>query len=138
MWCPQTNTLFTPFGEVGIFLWDIRCIGGLPIIGDLYGEYSPPNSELYYRDDFATLRDLLNAYQWIHHHVQGRITKSLTPNGLTFFLGACMKRRLNIRILTHILSLTFQKSASWPLSYLCGCVISSCHTKGFLYVRKPS
>ena len=32
MWCPNTNTLITPFGEVGISLWDLKCIGGLPIV----------------------------------------------------------------------------------------------------------
>ena len=40
MWCPQTNTFITHFGEVEISLWDIRCIGRLLIIGDLYEDTS--------------------------------------------------------------------------------------------------
>lgn len=44
MWYSKTNTFVTPFGEIGISLWDLRCIGGLLIVGNLYEEYVSPNS----------------------------------------------------------------------------------------------
>ena len=76
MWCPKTNTFITSFGEVGISLWDLRCIGGLPITGELYEEYVPPNSELYSTDAYpATLKDLLNIYQWIYYYASGKTNK---------------------------------------------------------------
>lgn len=39
--CPDTNTCFTPNGELGLSLWEIKDITGLPILGDLYEEYVP-------------------------------------------------------------------------------------------------
>lgn len=74
IWCPQTNTFITPSDEFGTSLWDLRCIGGLPIIGSLY-ECIPPNKELYYEDNFNILRVLLHAYQWIYHHISEKNNK---------------------------------------------------------------
>nr|CAD1839818.1 unnamed protein product [Ananas comosus var. bracteatus] len=46
LWCSETNTFHLPYGEVGISLWDIKELGGLSIIGEMYDEFVPSNSEL--------------------------------------------------------------------------------------------
>ncbi|GAA0185445.1 hypothetical protein LIER_32733 [Lithospermum erythrorhizon] len=40
-WCPSTNTLITPQGELSISLWDIFELGGLPVTGRLFDEVVP-------------------------------------------------------------------------------------------------
>ena len=45
-WCPVTNTLHTSVGELSISLWDLRLLGGLPIVGDIYEEVNPSALEL--------------------------------------------------------------------------------------------
>ena len=45
-WCPTTNTLHTSADELSISLWDLRLLGSLPIVGDLYEELIPSASEL--------------------------------------------------------------------------------------------
>ncbi|KAH7845088.1 hypothetical protein Vadar_012579 [Vaccinium darrowii] len=46
LWCPSTNSLHVPAGEVSISLWDIRIIGGLSINGTFYDEVVPSAKEL--------------------------------------------------------------------------------------------
>ncbi|KAG5553873.1 hypothetical protein RHGRI_011665 [Rhododendron griersonianum] len=46
LWCPSTNSLHVPIGEVSISLWDLRLIGGLSIDGIFYDEAVPSAREL--------------------------------------------------------------------------------------------
>ncbi|KAG5524094.1 hypothetical protein RHGRI_030926 [Rhododendron griersonianum] len=46
LWCPSTNSLHVPIGEVSISLWDLRLIGGLSIDGIFYDEAMPSAREL--------------------------------------------------------------------------------------------
>lgn len=46
LWCPSTNSLHVPAGDVSISLWDIRVIGGLSINGTFYDEVVPSAKEL--------------------------------------------------------------------------------------------
>ncbi|XP_074307513.1 uncharacterized protein LOC141642579 [Silene latifolia] len=49
-WCPTTNTLHTREGELSISLWDLRMLGGLSIVGELYDETVPHPSMLKERN----------------------------------------------------------------------------------------
>ncbi|KAF7121363.1 hypothetical protein RHSIM_Rhsim13G0131600 [Rhododendron simsii] len=46
LWCPSTNSLHVPIGEVSISLWDLRQTGGLSIDGIFYDEVVPSAREL--------------------------------------------------------------------------------------------
>ncbi|KAG5541092.1 hypothetical protein RHGRI_021092 [Rhododendron griersonianum] len=46
LWCPSTNSLHVPIGEVSISLWDLRLTGGLSIDGIFYNEAVPSTREL--------------------------------------------------------------------------------------------
>ncbi|KAH7841563.1 hypothetical protein Vadar_031568 [Vaccinium darrowii] len=46
LWCPSTNSLHIPIGEVSISLWDMRLIGGLSANGIFYDEVVPSAKEL--------------------------------------------------------------------------------------------
>ncbi|CAH9114560.1 unnamed protein product [Cuscuta epithymum] len=64
-WCPTTNTLLTPIGELTITLWDLHVIGGLPIIGDVYDESIPGASDLLNKSNDRSLqlcKYLVHAY----------------------------------------------------------------------------
>ncbi|XP_070014403.1 uncharacterized protein [Nicotiana sylvestris] len=50
LWRPSTNTLSTFIGELSIFLWDLRTIGGLPMHGSFYDEVVPSAKELIEMD----------------------------------------------------------------------------------------
>jgi len=49
LWGPLTNMLHYGAEEVGISLYDLERIGGLPILGDVYKEFLAPHEDL--RDD---------------------------------------------------------------------------------------
>lgn len=51
LWCPLTNTLHTPHGELSISLWDLRSLDGLPIDGAFYDEVVSSAKELLCVDD---------------------------------------------------------------------------------------
>ncbi|GAA0141377.1 hypothetical protein LIER_02531 [Lithospermum erythrorhizon] len=40
-WCPSTNTLIIPKGELSISLWDLLNLGGLSVTGRLFDEVVP-------------------------------------------------------------------------------------------------
>ncbi|XP_020081100.1 uncharacterized protein LOC109704742, partial [Ananas comosus] len=63
LWCSETNTFHLPYGEVGISLWDIKELGGLSIIGEMYDAFVPSNSEL--KNYPCNLRQLLSVYEWL-------------------------------------------------------------------------
>ncbi|KAH7668839.1 Protein-serine/threonine phosphatase protein [Dioscorea alata] len=67
LWCPETNTFHFLHGEVGISLWDIKELGGLPIIGDIYDEVIPPNDIICRRHDpeLYVLKNLFDIFQWL-------------------------------------------------------------------------
>ncbi|OAY77718.1 hypothetical protein ACMD2_26782, partial [Ananas comosus] len=81
LWCSETNTFHLPYGEVGISLWEIRELSGLPIIGDMYDEYIPPNSELYNKNNYPNcVRELFDVYQWLMARSSNkRVRQSVLP-----------------------------------------------------------
>ncbi|KAJ8424636.1 hypothetical protein Cgig2_000323 [Carnegiea gigantea] len=52
---PLTNTLYQGVREVGISLYDLERIGGLPILGDVYNEFSPHNEDLMDDEKFSPM-----------------------------------------------------------------------------------
>ncbi|KAJ8443572.1 hypothetical protein Cgig2_020659 [Carnegiea gigantea] len=55
LWDPLTNTLHHSAGEVGISLYDLERIGGLPIRGDVYKEFLPRNEDLMDNEKFSPM-----------------------------------------------------------------------------------
>lgn len=129
IWCPQTNTFITPSDEIGTSLWDLRCIGGLPIIGSLY-ECIPPNKELYYEDNFNILRVLLHAYQWIYHHISEK------NNKVTYsFIESSKRKKTQFSNIDIYSPLPFQKNAVSRLSIFL--VVLLCHaTQRIFYTSR--
>ena len=63
LWGPLTNTLHHGAGEVGISLYDLGRIGGLPILRAMYEEFLPPNKDLTSHDKYpAAVIELLRIY----------------------------------------------------------------------------
>jgi len=54
LWGSLTSTLHHGTGEVGISLYDLERIGGLPIFGPTYEEFLPPNQDLTGHDKYPT------------------------------------------------------------------------------------
>ncbi|KAJ0961990.1 hypothetical protein J5N97_029818 [Dioscorea zingiberensis] len=67
LWYPDTNTFHLLYGEVGISLWDIKRLGGLPINGNIYDEVIPSNAILRQRgtSEFSLLKSLFDVFQWL-------------------------------------------------------------------------
>ena len=60
LWGPLTNTVHHGAGEVGISLFDLEQIRGLPILRAIYEEFLPPNKDLTSHDKCpATVIELL-------------------------------------------------------------------------------
>ncbi|KAJ8425340.1 hypothetical protein Cgig2_030499 [Carnegiea gigantea] len=90
LWGPLTNTLHYGAGEVGISLYDSERIGGLPILGDIYEEFLPPNEDLMDAKKFLpTVLELLHIHAelcrfhksnhvywnwWLDHFYRGELT----------------------------------------------------------------
>ena len=55
LWGPLTNTLHHGTGEVGISLYDLERVGGLPILGDIYEEFFPRNKNLVGHNKYPTI-----------------------------------------------------------------------------------
>lgn len=55
MFWPTTHTFVTPNGELGFFLKEISEITGLPVMGDIYEEFFPMDSELGGEDGLRAL-----------------------------------------------------------------------------------
>nr|CAD1827541.1 unnamed protein product [Ananas comosus var. bracteatus] len=70
LWCSETNTFHHPYGEVGISLWDIKELGCLSVIGEMYDEFVPNNSEL--TNYPCNLRQLLSVYKWLVNRKPGK------------------------------------------------------------------
>ncbi|KAF8389524.1 hypothetical protein HHK36_026219 [Tetracentron sinense] len=70
-WCPITNSIHTPQGEMSLSLWDLKIIGGLPITGEFYDEVVPSLREITGLDEKLTpvlpfsCRFLFLAYHWV-------------------------------------------------------------------------
>ncbi|KAJ8448608.1 LOW QUALITY PROTEIN: hypothetical protein Cgig2_010495 [Carnegiea gigantea] len=63
LWGPLINTLHHGAGEVDISLYDLEMIGGLPILGDVYEEFLPPNEDLMDAKRFSpTVLELLRIH----------------------------------------------------------------------------
>ncbi|KAH7685711.1 Aminotransferase-like plant mobile domain-containing protein [Dioscorea alata] len=93
-WCSKTNTFATPFGELGISLWDLRCIRGFPIIGKFYEEYVPPNHMLYSKEVYPSiLKDLFNIYQWIGDSTATKTGKVTYVQWADFFCKTPLGKR---------------------------------------------
>ncbi|RXH71394.1 hypothetical protein DVH24_018749 [Malus domestica] len=60
---PLSNTLHDGNGEIGISLYDMKTIGGLPILGVPYEDFIPPNKDIGRCGKYsATIQKLLNIY----------------------------------------------------------------------------
>ncbi|KAJ8444808.1 hypothetical protein Cgig2_034043 [Carnegiea gigantea] len=60
LWSPLINTLYGGAEEVGISLYGLERIGGLPILGDEYEEFLPRNEDLMRIEKFSpTFLELL-------------------------------------------------------------------------------
>ena len=49
-WCPSTNTLHMPVGELSITFWDLYRLDGLSIDGSFFVEVVPSAQEIFTRD----------------------------------------------------------------------------------------
>ncbi|XP_071904368.1 uncharacterized protein [Coffea arabica] len=76
-WCPSTNTLHTPVGELSITLWDLYRLGGLSIDGAFFDEVVPSARELLTRDKEGkpllpeSCRHIFSAYYHLWTNDQG-------------------------------------------------------------------
>ncbi|XP_071907750.1 uncharacterized protein [Coffea arabica] len=76
-WCPSTNTLHTPVGELSITLWDLYRLDGLSIDGTFFDEVVPSARELLTRDKEGkpllpeSCRHLFSAYYHLWTNDQG-------------------------------------------------------------------
>ncbi|CAN6552507.1 unnamed protein product [Malus baccata var. baccata] len=89
LWGPLTNTFHQGNGEMSISLYDLKVIGGLPILGAPYEEFIPPNGDLCKKEAYpSTLPELLRIHsqlckfygqkhifwnQWLDHFYRGKI-----------------------------------------------------------------
>ncbi|KAH7667081.1 Aminotransferase-like plant mobile domain-containing protein [Dioscorea alata] len=129
-WCLKTNTFVTPFGELGISLWDLRCIEGLPIIGKFYEEYVPPNRILYSKEVYPSiLKDLFNIYQWIDNSTATKIGKVTYVQWPDFFCKSPQgKRRLGDDRVCPVSQASKQcKLATFLCIWLC-CFVMPCRS----------
>lgn len=87
-WCSQTNTFLMPYGEIGISLWELHRMSGLPITGIMYEEFVPPNQEIISQSFFPScFRELLYAYQWVLKNSSGNLDGYVTyEQWATFFM----------------------------------------------------
>ncbi|KAG5540450.1 hypothetical protein RHGRI_020606 [Rhododendron griersonianum] len=86
LWCPSTNSLHVPIGEVSISLWDLRLTGGLSIDGIFNDEVMPSARELTGVDkkDFKET----SRYKEPPPRVQKKRTREpKTSNNPTGFIG---------------------------------------------------
>ncbi|KAJ8426818.1 hypothetical protein Cgig2_022599 [Carnegiea gigantea] len=65
LWGPLTNTLHHRLGEVGISLYDLERIGGLPVLGAIYEEFLPPNTDLANYNKYP-----ITAVELLHIHAK--------------------------------------------------------------------
>ncbi|GAA0173078.1 hypothetical protein LIER_26770 [Lithospermum erythrorhizon] len=69
-WCPSTNTLIIPQGELSIYLWDLLELGGFFVTGRLFDKAVPPteclsqslNDEAWILESY---RFLLSGYHYL-------------------------------------------------------------------------
>ncbi|CAN6568095.1 unnamed protein product [Malus baccata var. baccata] len=89
LWGPLTNTFHQGNGEMSISLYDLKVIGGLPILSVPYEEFIPPNHDLCKKESYpSTLPELLRIHsqlckfygqkqifwtQWLDHFYRGKI-----------------------------------------------------------------
>ncbi|KAF8405873.1 hypothetical protein HHK36_007951 [Tetracentron sinense] len=82
-WCPITNSLHTPQGEMSLSLWNLKIIGGLPITGEFYDEVVPSLKEITGLDEKLTpvlpfsCRFLFLAYHWVR---QSNLSSGITSH----------------------------------------------------------
>ncbi|KAJ8423333.1 hypothetical protein Cgig2_021289 [Carnegiea gigantea] len=63
LWGPLINTLHHGAGEVGISLYNLERVGGLPILGDIYEEFLPQNKDLVGQNKYpAAAAELLRIH----------------------------------------------------------------------------
>ena len=66
LWGPLSNTFHHSSGDMGISLYDLKVIGGLPILGVPYEEFIPPNEKLMNGDPCcSTTAELLRIHAQI-------------------------------------------------------------------------
>ncbi|KAH9606326.1 hypothetical protein KSS87_023133 [Heliosperma pusillum] len=81
-WCSTTNTLHTREGELSISLWDLKMLGGLSIVGEIYDETVPHPGMLKERNtrDDSTVPPTCK-YLFVAYH--RLVRRSTTPNIVT-------------------------------------------------------
>ncbi|KAG5554216.1 hypothetical protein RHGRI_011915 [Rhododendron griersonianum] len=98
-WCPSTNTLHTPAGELSISLWDLCYIGGLPVYEKFYDEVIPPARDLIGVDENnmyllpPSCRHLFAAY---HRLFRGSETHHITAHDWIHFWCRLRSKYLNL------------------------------------------
>ncbi|CAB4316426.1 unnamed protein product [Prunus armeniaca] len=96
LWGPLSNTFHHGNGEMGISLYDLKVIGGLPILGLPYDEFIPLNNKLCREDLYpSTVGELLRIHsqlcifhkkeqvfhdQWSQHFSQGEAIYGVVGN----------------------------------------------------------
>ena len=89
LWGPLTNTFHQGSGEMSISLYDLKVIGGLPILGTPYEEFLPSNYDLCKKEAYSSiLSELLRIHsqlcvfygqkqiflnQWLDHFYRGKV-----------------------------------------------------------------
>ncbi|CAB4268593.1 unnamed protein product [Prunus armeniaca] len=96
LWGPLSNTFHHGNGEMGISLYDLKVIGGLPILGLQYDECIPLNEELCREDLYPLNVELLRIHtqlyifhkkgqvfcnHWVEHFFRGEAVYGATGNG---------------------------------------------------------
>ncbi|CAL9026469.1 unnamed protein product [Prunus brigantina] len=97
LWGPLSNTFHHGNGEMSISLYDLKVIGGLPILGLPYDEFIPPNEELCREDLYpSSVGELLRIHaqlhnfhrrgqvyynHWVEHFFRGEAVYGATGNG---------------------------------------------------------
>ncbi|CAL8999685.1 unnamed protein product [Prunus brigantina] len=75
LWGPLSNTFHHGNGEMSISLYDLKVIGGLPILGLPYDEFIPLNEELCREDLYpSSVGELLRIHAQLHiFHKKGQV-----------------------------------------------------------------
>ncbi|KAJ8434749.1 hypothetical protein Cgig2_001952 [Carnegiea gigantea] len=69
LWGPLTNTLHHDADEVGISLYDLKWVGGLPILRDIYEEFLSQNKDLCIHAELCEFHKAKHIYYdlWLDH-----------------------------------------------------------------------
>lgn len=107
-WSPATNTIFTCYGELGISLWDVYRITGLPIVGEMYDEFFPANRLILDKTRPASLRALFETWARLIKGLKvGSWVKPKFTSWVKAFIPEALDRRLQKNL--NLTSENFEK-----------------------------